>query len=100
MFLQIPIFNKGFLPCQYLSLKLEKKCATIPLLIIHDEKDNFVPLYMAYDIYHHKIRDEEKQISELLIIKDAGHVQSITTDYDLYTSKTLLFAKIHEEITN
>ncbi|WP_342189967.1 hypothetical protein [Spiroplasma endosymbiont of Dilophus febrilis] len=43
---------------------------------------------------------EEKQISELLIIKDAGHVQSITTDYDLYTSKTLLFAKTHEEITN
>ncbi len=77
-----------------------KKCATIPLLIIHGEKDNFVPLHMAYDIYHHKIRDEEKQISELLIIKDAGHVQSITTDYDLYTSKTLLFAKTHEEITN
>jgi len=50
---------------------------------------------MTKRLYHNKIKYEmsvrNKKISELLIINNAGHVESAIVDYPLYIKSTLKF---------
>lgn len=72
-----------------------QNCAKTPVLFIHGSLDETVPLTMSKRLYHQKIKYElpfkNKKLSELLIIKDAGHVESALADYPLYTKTTLEF---------
>ncbi|MFR2965078.1 MAG: alpha/beta hydrolase [Anaerovoracaceae bacterium] len=51
----------------------------IPVLIIHGEADNFVPCYMAREIY-----DACRSEKELLTVPGAGHGLSYLIDSQLY----------------
>ncbi|MGL5268260.1 MAG: alpha/beta hydrolase [Spiroplasma sp.] len=72
-----------------------QNCSKTPVLFIHGSKDQTVPLTMSQRLYHKKLEYEllfkNKKLSELLIIKDAGHIESALTNYPLYTKTTLKF---------
>lgn len=55
------------------------KKTNIPLLIVHGDKDDFVPVSHAY-----KINAATNSYHKLLIIKDAGHTLSYKTNQKLY----------------
>lgn len=61
----------------------------VPILIIHGGADDFVPCYMAEEIY--KACRSEK---ELLIVPGAGHGMSYLVDKDLYEKTVKDFIKI------
>lgn len=52
----------------------------IPMLLIHGEKDDFVPVSMAHEIYNAKVVGD-KQIE---IFEDAGHSESKYADEERY----------------
>ena len=56
------------------------KNAKVPILIVHGDKDKFVPVDMAYKIY-----DACKSKKQLMIVKDAGHGLSYGLEEELYT---------------
>lgn len=58
-----------------------------PTLFIHGEKDNFVPAYMAQQLY-----DACAAEKELVIVKDATHELSAAYDPDLYFGKIQEFS--------
>lgn len=58
-----------------------------PTLIIHGEKDHFVPAYMAQQLY-----DACAAEKELVIVKDATHELSAVYDPELYFGKIQEFA--------
>lgn len=58
-----------------------------PTLIIHGEKDAFVPAYMAQELY-----DACAAEKELVIVKDATHELSAIYDPELYYGKIREFA--------
>ena len=60
------------------ALEAVKK-TNLPVLIIHGEEDDMVPVDMAYELY--EAAGGEK---ELLIIPGAGHAQSMDKDPELY----------------
>lgn len=66
-------------------------CATVPVLFIHGHEDETVPLSMTQRMYETKISYETPINSELLVIPNAKHIRSITTDYDTYCQTTLKF---------
>lgn len=68
-----------------------KYCSTIPVLFIHGNDDEIVPVTMAQKMYYNKIKYEEEVRSELLIVPFAKHIRSITTNYDMYCKITLKF---------
>lgn len=55
------------------------KKTSLPILIIHGEEDNMVPVDMAYELY--EAAGGEK---ELLIVPGAGHAQSVDKDPKTY----------------
>lgn len=61
----------------------------VPILIIHGGADDFVPCYMAEEIYK-ACRSEKK----LLIVPGAGHGMSYLVDKDLYEKAVKDFIKI------
>lgn len=61
----------------------------VPILIIHGGADDFVPCYMAEEIYK-ACRSEKK----LLIVPGAGHGMSYLVDKDLYEKTVKDFIKI------
>lgn len=61
----------------------------VPILIIHGGADDFVPCYMAEEIYK-ACRSEKK----LLIVPGAGHGMSYLVDKDLYEKTVKDFLKI------
>lgn len=61
----------------------------VPILIIHGGTDDFVPCYMAEEIYK-ACRSEKK----LLIVPGAGHGMSYLVDKDLYEKTVKDFIKI------
>lgn len=72
-------------------------CAATPMLFIHGTLDQTVPITMTKRIYQAKTESENvtqrQGFSELLIVENAGHIQSITTNYELYTNTALKFVK-------
>lgn len=69
-----------------------KYCPNIPILFIHGSDDETVPVTMTEHLFAKKISYEQSpEISELLIIPNAKHIRSITTDYNLYCNSTLKF---------
>ncbi|WP_342277045.1 alpha/beta hydrolase [Spiroplasma endosymbiont of Nebria brevicollis] len=69
-----------------------KYCANIPVLFIHGNDDETVPVTMTEHLFTKKISYEQTpEISELLIIPKAKHVRAITTDYNIYCNSTLKF---------
>ncbi len=58
-----------------------------PTLIIHGEKDAFVPVYMAQELY-----DACAAEKELVIVKGATHELSVVYDPELYYGKIREFA--------
>lgn len=72
-----------------------KFCAKTPMLFIHGLVDKTVPVAMSKRLYEEKIKyeatEDNQGFSKLLLIPNAGHIQAITTDYDLYCEKTLKF---------
>lgn len=76
-----------------------KYCANIPVLFIHGNNDETVPVTMTEHLFAKKISYEQTpEISELLIIPEAKHVRAITTDYNVYCNSTLKF--VHKWTTN
>lgn len=65
------------------EVKEKIKNCKIPVIIIHGEADDFVPCYMANEIY-----DNVKSKKKLLIVPDAGHGLSYIVDKNGYL-KTL-----------
>ena len=61
----------------------------VPILIIHGGADDFVPCYLAEEIYK-ACRSEKK----LLIVPGAGHGMSYLVDKDLYEKTVKDFIKI------
>ena len=51
----------------------------VPILFIHSEKDYFVPVYNSYHMYNNY-----KNEKNILIIKNAGHVEGFYVDKMLY----------------
>lgn len=72
-------------------------CAETPILFIHGTLDQTVPITMTKRIYQAKTESENatqrQDFSQLLIVENAKHIQSITTNYELYTSTALKFVK-------
>ncbi|MGN0376472.1 MAG: alpha/beta hydrolase [Suilimivivens sp.] len=62
-----------------------KKCKK-PVLFIHGEKDDFVPVSMGYQVYEAFPADKE-----LYIAKEAGHAKSMDVDSDTYFGKIFEF---------
>ncbi|MBO5068830.1 MAG: alpha/beta hydrolase [Roseburia sp.] len=60
------------------ALEAVKK-TDLPVLIIHGEEDDMVPVEMAYELY-----DAAGREKELLIIPGAGHAQAMDKDPELY----------------
>ena len=51
----------------------------VPILFIHSDKDAFIPSYNSYHMYNN-YKGEKK----LLIIKNAGHIEGLYKDRNLY----------------
>ena len=65
----------------------EVKDKDIPLLLIHGNKDTFVPTQMSVDIHNQK----RIGLSELLIIDDAIHANAYPTNKERYRDKVHQF---------
>ncbi|MBN3522545.1 alpha/beta hydrolase [Paenibacillus apiarius] len=76
----------------------EVKDKEIPLLLIHGDKDTFVPTQMSIDIHNRK----RKGISELLIIDGAIHANAYPTDKERYRDKVHQFLQqvFEKEVTS
>ncbi len=66
----------------------EVKKAKVPMLFIHGETDSFVPCDMVYKLY-----DSCASEKDILVIKGAGHANSIYKDPELYYKKIEEFLK-------
>ena len=75
------------------SLEQIKKSRT-PTLFIHGDADDFVPTSMVYPLY--EAASSEK---ELLIVKGAAHVESVTVDPALYFGTIDSFAERYMDVT-
>ena len=62
------------------------KKATIPILFIHGDRDDFVPEYMCEELYKATKAKKEK-----LIIKEAGHTESRYKEPETYYNKIFEF---------
>ncbi|MBP3463366.1 MAG: alpha/beta hydrolase [Clostridia bacterium] len=62
------------------------KKATIPILFIHGDADDFVPEYMCEELY-----DATKSMKDKLIIHDAGHTDSKYKEPETYYTKVFEF---------
>lgn len=69
------------------SALLQIKKSQTPILFIHGDKDSFVPTAMVYELYDASVAEKE-----LLIVKDAAHVESVSVDPDLYFNTIDRFA--------
>ncbi len=67
------------------------KKATIPILFIHGDSDDFVPEYMCEELYEAAESKKEK-----LIIHGAGHTESKYKEPETYYNKIFEFLKIIE----
>ena len=63
------------------------KKSTLPLLVIHGEKDTFVPAYMGPEIYE----ASNSEYKKLLMVKDAYHAESYFIDMDNYRKTMIEF---------
>ena len=63
------------------------KGSTIPLLVIHGEKDDFVPAWMAPEIYNTSAAKHKK----LLMVKNAYHAESYFIDMENYQKTFIEF---------
>lgn len=62
------------------------KKTSLPVLIIHGQEDDMIPVEMAYQLY-----DALSGPKELLIIPGAGHAQAVDKDPDLYYETVFSF---------
>lgn len=62
------------------------KNTRLPLLIIHGEADDMIPVSMAYELYEAAAGEKE-----LLIIPGAGHAQAMDKNPELYYGKVFAF---------
>ena len=60
----------------------------IPILIIHGDKDNLAPLYMAKEIYN-----SCKSNKEIYIVHGAGHAENYKKDPEGYEKIITTFIK-------
>jgi pimeloyl-ACP methyl ester carboxylesterase len=63
-----------------MDLKPILKKSNIPMLFIHGKADKFTPPQMAKELF-----DAHNGYKKLCYIENAGHAQSVVTDYKLYT---------------
>lgn len=61
------------------EIKEKVKNCKVPVILVHGESDNFVPCYMAHEIY-----DNISTRKQLLLVKDAGHGLSYLVDREGY----------------
>lgn len=73
------------------DVRNQVKNAKVPMLFIHGEKDDFVPTKMGYELYN--LCPEDKRT--LKIIPNAGHANSVVTDYDAYFNTVTEFLNAH-----
>lgn len=66
--------------------------SNIPILFIHGENDEFVPLWMTMKNYSHCRADKE-----LFIVKDSEHAESHYIDKKGYEKRVLAFMKKHSK---
>lgn len=69
----------------------EVKKARIPILLIHGDKDTFVPHKMCYEIYKNCAAPKE-----MLIVHGAGHCESFYKNKELYEKKLTEFFEREE----
>lgn len=69
----------------YSSLQ-QVKNSNIPTLFIHGTVDDFVPTYMLHKLYEAAICEKEK-----LLVKGAGHTDSMYVDSEVYFNKVFGF---------
>lgn len=69
------------------------KKSRLPVLFIHGEEDDMIPVSMAYELY--EATPTEK---ELLILPGAGHAQAVDKDPKLYYET--VFSFLEEKITD
>lgn len=62
------------------------KKATIPILFIHGDADDFVPKYMCDELYN-----ATNTKKDILIVKGAGHTESKYKEPELYYNKVFSF---------
>lgn len=70
------------------------KSSALPLLVIHGEKDTFVPAYMAPMIYEASASKHKR----LLIVKNAEHAESYFIDMQNYRKTITDFIRETQEI--
>lgn len=75
------------------ALEAVKK-TSLPVLIIHGDQDDMVPVDMAYELY-----DAAGGEKELLIIPGAGHAQSMDKDPETYYDTVFAFLGKYERTT-
>ena len=94
-----PLLNAASLVCQIragysfeeASSVEQLKKATLPMLFIHGEEDDFVPYSMLQPVYD-ACASQEK---ELLSVPGAGHAESASTDPELYWGTITAFLEKH-----
>ena len=94
-----PLLNAASLVCQIragysfeeASSVEQLKKATLPMLFIHGEEDDFVPYSMLQPVYD-ACASQEK---ELLSVPGAGHAESASTDPELYWGTVTAFLEKH-----
>lgn len=62
------------------------KKATVPILLIHGDADDFVPTYMCEDLYQ-----ATNSLKDKLIIQEAGHIESKYKEPETYYNKIFDF---------
>ena len=67
------------------SIKQVKKCH-LPMFFIHGDKDDYVPTWMAYELYEAK-----PEPKELWIVSGAGHDDSFLFNKEEYTERVKQF---------
>ena len=78
----------GKFSCTYVTPIRDIAEIDIPLLLIHGERDIFVPTYMSYKLYEAK-----KDKKQLVIIPKAKHANSYDTNPKLYAKEVNHFLK-------
>lgn len=66
------------------------KNSSTPILFIHGDEDDFVPTYMAYELYH-----SAKCPKELYIAIGAKHGYAYVTDKEMYRTRIKHFLNAH-----
>ncbi|ATZ16694.1 hypothetical protein JN01_0084 [Entomoplasma freundtii] len=88
----------GYDPNDFDIRKKLSRTAQIPMLFLHGDADDLVPLYMSEQLYKEKIASEQIVVSELIVFPKAKHVEAISVGHKQYVNGIVQFLKKIGEI--